>query len=176
MLKDILDHVKNLKGSEGIIIAFADGSRVKIKAEEYVRIHKVKDKIRTDRHILALLLAGELDDVFPHLDEDDYNRVKDYEANFHKALNLKVGWLDAIAIRTIHQAKMDRKVLATVLLPASNLSKAEYKFVFKAADGHRMHDTVMAHIHNRLGNTAKYNELAAWLGIAADKGEDDEKA
>lgn len=170
-LEDYVERQRSKEGREGGIINF-DGEMHKFKNDWYVRIHKVKDKIRADRHILALLLNNELDDVYPHLDENDFNRIKDYERKFYDALSIKVGWLEAITIRVIHRAKMDRKYLATVLLPASNLQPDEYKFVYKVVDGHVLREVVMDHIKSRLGNTAKYNELAAWLGI--DKEEEDE--
>jgi RNA ligase len=161
------------EGREGDIIRFADGHMLKIKNDWYVRIHKVKDKIRTDRHVLALLLANDLDDVYPHLDEIDYNYVKSFEAKFHAAMIDKVAHLNAVVSKALSDAGGDKKKLAIEILPATDLMKHEYGIVFKMADGgHDLGDLVMKHVFASLGNTAKYNDLAAWLGIDADKGED----
>ena len=162
------------EGREGDIIRFDDGHMLKIKNDWYVRIHKVKDKIRTDRHVLALLLANDLDDVYPHLDEIDYNYVKSYEAKFHAAMIDKVAHLNATVSTALSQAGGDKKKLAIEILPATDLLKHEYGIVFKMADGgHDLGDLVMKHVVASLGNTAKYNDLAVWLGIGADKGEDE---
>ena len=162
------------EGREGDIIRFADGHMLKIKNDWYVRIHKVKDKIRTDRHVLALLLANELDDVYPHLDAIDYNYVKSYEAKFHAAMIDKVAHLNAVVSKALADAGGDKKKLAIEILPATDLMKHEYGIAFKMADGgHDLGDLVMKHVFASLGNTAKYNDLAAWLGIDADKGEDE---
>jgi RNA ligase len=161
------------EGREGDIIRFVDGHMLKIKNDWYVRIHKVKDKIRTDRHVLALLLANDLDDVYPHLDEIDYNYVKSFEAKFHAAMIDKVAHLNAVVSKALSDAGGDKKKLAIEILPATDLMKHEYGIVFKMADGgHDLGDLVMKHVFASLGNTAKYNDLAAWLGIDADKGED----
>jgi RNA ligase len=162
------------EGREGDIIRFDDGHMLKIKNDWYVRIHKVKDKIRTDRHVLSLLLANDLDDVYPHLDEIDYNYVKSYEAKFHAAMIDKVAHLNAVISKALADAGGDKKKLAIEILPATDLMKHEYGITFKMADGgHDLGDLVMKHVFASLGNTAKYNDLAAWLGIDADKVEDE---
>jgi T4 RnlA family RNA ligase len=159
------------EGREGDIIRFDDGHMLKIKNDWYVRIHKVKDKIRTDRHVLALLLANDLDDVYPHLDEIDYNYVKGFEAKFHGAMIDKVTHLNAVVSKALADASGDKKKLAIEILPATDLLKHEYGIAFKMADGgHDLGDLVMKHVFASLGNTAKYDDLATWLGI--NDGED----
>jgi len=156
------------EGREGDIVRFADGHMLKIKNDWYVRIHKVKDKIRTDRHILSLVLEGMIDDVMPHLDENDFARVRDYEARFHDAYNMKRIFLSHFANVMVMEADGDRKKLATELLPRSAATKLEYRFVFGVADGKDMNEMLMTHVKSKLGNTAKYNELAEFLGLDTD--------
>ena len=161
------------EGREGDIIRFADGHMLKIKNDWYVRIHKVKDKIRTDRHILALLLANELDDVYPHLDEGDYEHVKKYEHDFHNAMKASIARLDVYVRNALDDANNDKKLLATVILPNSKIPANDWKFAFGVADGKDLNDMVMKHVKDNLSNTAKYAKLAQWLKIDADKGEDE---
>jgi PleD family two-component response regulator len=40
-----------------------------------------------------------------------------------------------------------------------------------ADGGHDLGDLVMKHVVASLGNTAKYNDLAVWLGLNEDKGD-----
>lgn len=170
-LEDYIARQRGLEGREGDIISFGNEMH-KLKNDWYVRIHKVKDKIRTDRHILALLLENELDDVYPHLDENDYNRVKKYERDFHNAFQKTLEDLNVRAIFAIERAKGDRKQLATKILPESGMDKKLWGFIFGAADGKDMNDLLMRRVRSGLGNTAKYNELAHFLGLDDDKGED----
>lgn len=165
-LDDLVNYTKALKGVEGFVLVFKSGHRAKIKAEEYVRIHKVKDKIRLERHILSLLLENELDDVYPHLDKIDYDRVKQYEHDFNVALKAKIASLESAAQAAWKQANFDKKNLATKVLPASGVNKADWPFVFKHADGSTdFSGLVMAHIASHSSNTPKYNEMAKWLGM-----------
>jgi len=145
---------------------------LKIKNDWYVRIHKVKDKIRTDRHILSLVLENEIDDVLPHLDERDFARVREYEADFHAAFRSKVREIEFAARDAWLAANFNKKKLATVILPQSDLDKVDWQLVFKYADGEDdFYKLVMARVRSKLGNTAKYNELAEWLGLITDQGE-----
>lgn len=170
------------EGNEGYILRFDSGHMLKVKNSWYVRIHKVKDKIRTDRHILALLLNNELDDVYPHLDEADHRRVKLFEFHFHESLKetARIMTADIGALTALAEGKKD---LAVNIVPKSSLTAIGKKTIFRAYD--RMlenpefdiapfvYDELMAYVESRLGNTAKYNEMAAVLGLAADQGEDE---
>lgn len=171
-LEDYIARQRDKEGREGDIIAVGN-MRYKIKNDWYVRIHKVKDKIRTDRHILALLLENELDDVYAHLDENDYNRVKQYEIDFHEAYQQTLAFLENAAQMAITGAGGDRKRLATEVLPKSALDNVCWRFVFGYADGKDMNDMLMQHVKSKIGNTVKYNELAAFLGLTEDKRENE---
>jgi RNA ligase len=172
-LDDYVAQQRTAEGREGFIIQFDDGQMVKGKNDWYVRIHRVKDKIRTDRHVLALLLENELDDVYPVLMDADYDRVKQYEADFHTRLEEITARITNDAAQAVLQANGDRKLLATVILPNSVIPKEDWKFVFKVADGSAVPELIMSHIKSKLGNTVKYNELAAWMGLSKDKGGDE---
>jgi len=172
--EDYIARQREAEGREGDIIRFSNGHMLKIKNDWYVRIHKVKDKIRSDRHVLALLLANDLDDVYPHLDKDDYDRIKKFETDFHVSLNIKVCDIEWAARDAWLAANFSKKDLATNVLPKSGIDKDDWPIVFKYADGKtNFYELVMERVNRGLGNTVKYNEMAAWLGLAADKGEDE---
>ena len=168
---EYIDRQRGKEGREGDIIRFADGHMLKIKNDWYVRIHKVKDKIRSDRHILSLVLNNELDDIFPHLDENDFNRVKKFERDFHVSYKEKLVDLSSKIDAVLNEAGGDKKKLAVEVLPNSSFSKKDYSFAFKAYDGHDVGELLMKHILSNLGNTVKYNELAKFLGLNEDVGE-----
>jgi RNA ligase len=164
-LDEYIERQRGRDGREGDIIAIGN-MRYKIKNDWYVRIHKVKDRIRTDRHILALLLEGELDDAYPHLDEEDYNYVKAYEAKFHLVYNQKLVHLTAVAKEALNKSDGDKKKLATQILPAmKNISKQDFSFIFSVADGRDLNQMILSHVTKNMGNTTKYEELEKWLGL-----------
>ena len=169
-IEEYIARQRGRSGREGDIIAFGN-ERYKFKNDWYVRVHKIKDRIVTDRHILALLLNGELDDVKAHLGQRDRDRVDAYERRFHEAFRAKLAEMEGKAEALLGMAGGDRKKLATVVLPASGLPQSEWGFMFNAANGKNMNEMLMAFVQNKLGGTTNYNEMAKFLGLAEDAGE-----
>ena len=71
---------------EGIVVAFPDGQRAKVKTDTYSILHKVKEAGRTERTMVTAILDGKIDDLLPMLPEDEAKRVLDYVARFYAAV------------------------------------------------------------------------------------------
>lgn len=54
---------------EGVVVRTADGRALKVKQEDYVRLHRLVTGM-TDRRVAELTLAGELDAMMSHLPEE----------------------------------------------------------------------------------------------------------
>lgn len=171
-VNEYIERQRGKAGREGDVIRFDNGHMLKVKNDWYVRVHKVKDQIRTDRHILALLLNGDLDDVKAHIGQADRDRVDAYERRFHDAFRAKLAEMEGKAEALLGMAGGNRKTLATVVLPSSGLPTAEWGFMFNAANGRSMNEMLMKFVTDKLGNTARYNEMAAFLGLAEDVGDE----
>lgn len=74
--------VKEMVDDEGVVIAFDDGMRVKVKSDWYVAIHKMKDHILYERNVIPLILEEKMDDVLPHITDQDKKRMEEYVASF----------------------------------------------------------------------------------------------
>lgn len=166
-LDDYIARQRVKENREGDIIS--DGNmRYKIKNDWYVQIHKTKDRIQFKRNILKLILDNQLDDLLPHLDKEDLQHVRDYEADFHAKFDVCVKEWDANANAVIAQSQGDRKRLATEILPNSDIPKWQWMYVYKVADGHKMRDLVMKYIVDSLNTNVKYNAMAEVVGIMKD--------
>jgi len=92
-LEDIAKTVKDLVGTEGVIVQFNDGFRIKIKAEDYLRKHGALDGFRSDKRTLELVLGSALDDVLPLLDaemKDRIQRFRDHVLTSVEKFELKI--------------------------------------------------------------------------------------
>lgn len=67
---EVFATVKGWEDSEGIVVAFENGKRVKIKADAYVLRHRAKDMIRFEKDVVRIILEDKLDDVLPIVDAD----------------------------------------------------------------------------------------------------------
>lgn len=62
-IRKFMAEVKDLKGEEGYIIRFDDGSMYKIKGEWYCEIHRTFDNLRFEKDVIRLILSDKLDDA-----------------------------------------------------------------------------------------------------------------
>ena len=154
------------EGREGFVIRFADGNMLKAKSEWYVRIHKVKEKIAHDRHILDLILEGGMDDAIPHMIEEDRAYIEEYRDRFEVNFKAKAEELEGIAGKAWSEAEGDRKRLATGTLPASGLDRKQWCFVFAWVDGRGgMADLLREHVRKWISSNTRYLEVARLLDL-----------
>lgn len=171
-LSDYIARQRGKEGREGDIIAVGN-MRYKIKNDWYVRIHKVKDKIRSGRHILALLLENELDDVYPHLDEADFKKVKLFESSFHEAFK-ETARLLVDDVGAVCRMAKDKKDLAVNIIPKSTLNAFGKTLAFRVYDNMQRGDfdisfvvnqELLNHVKSHLFKNTKYDELAEFMGL-----------
>lgn len=159
--KALLEYTKPLRGVEGFVADFG-GHKVKVKADDYVRIHKTKDLIRTERNIADIIINEQLDDVLPLLDATDLKTVREYEKRFDAAMENVLNRLDGLVLlaRALHGGV--KKEVAINFIP--NLKhKDDASFVFSALDGKDLRPLVINKIKGAVGNGPKYDHLVQWM-------------
>jgi RNA ligase len=163
-LGQLVAYTKTLEGAEGFIVAFDDGHKVKIKADQYVRIHKIVDRIVFDRNIVDLILNEEVDDVVPMLPQVQADRVREFEARFWVAFKQKENRLYGLRIAAQQSYEDDRKRIALEFIPTLE-HKADVQFIFRMLDGHDLREGLLAHIHKSTSSNTRWDACAKWLGL-----------
>jgi RNA ligase len=69
--------VKN--NEEGFVVRFSNGERVKIKGEEYIRLHKIMTNVSTTGIWEILSTGGNFEEILKDVPDEFYNKIKDYE-------------------------------------------------------------------------------------------------
>jgi len=161
-LDDYIIRARRQTGREGDIIRFADGHMLKIKNDWYVRIHKTKDLIRTERNIADIIVNEQLDDVLPLLDATDTKTVRDYEVRFDAALENVLGRLEGLVMiaRTVYNG--NKKEVAINFVP-NLINKEDSSFIFSALDGKELRPLLINKIKSAVGNGPKYEALMDWM-------------
>jgi len=93
--------VQDIENAEGYVIRW-DDDMVKMKGEWYLRIHRAKDGLAHEKRVIAMILNESLDDVLPHLLEDDYDRVIRYRDDFLEGLRATTKELMHVVQETVH--------------------------------------------------------------------------
>jgi len=127
-LAELSGAIRGLIGKEGVVVAFVDGFRVKIKADDYCLKHKALDGLRFEKDVLQLVLKGELDDVLPLVADDIRERLVRYrDSVFHR---LEVARQEMVAMFERHKHLATKKEFAEMVM------QSPYKTgLFKMWDG-----------------------------------------
>lgn len=87
-MADIAAAVRPMVGQEGVVVAFDNGFRVKIKADDYCLKHRALDGLRFEKDVLRLVLQNSLDDVLPLVMDDVKERLLTYRDSVQHRLEI----------------------------------------------------------------------------------------
>ena len=68
--------VKN--NHEGFVVRFSNGDRMKVKGEEYIRLHKIMTNISTTSVWEILSNGGKIEDFLNNVPDEFYEKIKNY--------------------------------------------------------------------------------------------------
>ena len=163
-INDLLSYTRILKGAEGFVVAFEDGHRVKIKAEEYVRIHKTLDRVKFDRNIVDLIINENIDDAIPMLPQEQVDRIRDFETRFWEAFGYQERYLVGRYDEAVMYYGNDRKAIATRYVPNFD-NKTDAQFIFRMLDGKNIRELMLEHIRKNINTNVKWDACAKWMGM-----------
>ena len=106
---ELISEVRDLKGEEGVVLVWPDGHRVKIKAEEYVALHRNIDTAASEARLLEVILSGNLDDLIPLLSETRAGWVREFADQVLASISAEADAMDDTVIRW---ADKDQKTFA----------------------------------------------------------------
>ena len=81
---DGINDYSTLKGiikdnQEGFVIRFSNGDRMKIKGEEYLRLHKIMTEVSTKSVWEVLSNGDNMEDLLKDVPDEFYSKIKEYE-------------------------------------------------------------------------------------------------
>jgi RNA ligase len=99
--------IRDLKGEEGVVLVWPNGHRVKIKAEEYVALHRNIDTAASESRLLEVILSGNLDDLIPLLSEARAAWVREFADQVLAAIAVETDAMDDTVIRWADKPQKD---------------------------------------------------------------------
>lgn len=83
-----VETVRAMQGEEGVVLRFLDTNQmVKIKADEYVQLHKAFDLFSSPKKVYEAIINDNVDDIIPLLSENDAVVLSDHRDQFVAAVN-----------------------------------------------------------------------------------------
>ena len=163
-MESLIAETRDMRGQEGWTIRFDDGHMIKIKGDEYVRIHKTKDSLLHEKNVIELLVDEKMDDIKGFMLDDDRRRVEQFETDFWIGVNQVVNAYDHYYGMVVSHG-LDRKRYALEWMPTI---KAQDQFapgiVFGRFDGKDTRKMVLDNIRKHLGSQTKVDEARKLWG------------
>ena len=119
----ILNIIRQKQNVEGYVLRLDNGHMLKLKADDYVRIHKAKEGLRFEKDVIDLIVNEKIDDIKPVLSGDELKRVNDFETAFWHGFQQSVNLLGDMYDKGKVFSDADKKKFAT-----EYVSKQEQKF------------------------------------------------
>ena len=164
-MEHLIAETRDSEGIEGWIIRFDDGHMLKLKASEYVTIHKAKENILREKGVIEMLLDEKSDDVKPFLIEEDRRRLEEYEDKFWHGVGQTIeDWKRIDADMRVKYSRDQRKEFA--LNDANTLDSFLKSAIFKAWDNpnYDWREAVLSRVRLSLSSQAKIDEARhLWL-------------
>lgn len=170
-MQEFIEYTRGLEDLEGFVVRFDDGHMLKLKCEWYLQIHRAKEAILQDRNIVELILDEHLDDLKPHLLQEDRDRINKFENDFNQAImKMSTHILDKI-VKDVRGLKISRKDFALVVSTIGNQKGFNYiaPIMFTLWDTNPIElsdvdEQVRKVVRKYLNKIARYEEIrAAWF-------------
>lgn len=79
--RSLVDTTRQARGREGVVISWPyTGLRVKLKADEYVALHRAIDTMSSEKRILDVILDNKDDDLCAMVSQDRADKIRNYAA------------------------------------------------------------------------------------------------
>jgi len=154
---NILDVVREQEGIEGVVIRFADGHMLKVKADWYVLRHKSKDAITREKNVLDYIVNERVDDVLPFLQAEDQHRLLQFQDKFWTGVNKMVDLYEEYIAHNLRH--VDRKQWAMGdFVEMRKQDQHVGTIVFGWYDGRDVKETLLNVIRKNIGTQARINE------------------
>ena len=139
---------------EGYVIRFNNGFRMKIKGEEYKRLHKILTGI-SNRDIWLYLKEGKpLDDILDKVPDEFYDWVKGQVSMFTEMFNVTKTMTEFIFYRDIKDTMTRREAAETILSKDKNY----HPILFKLLDGKDPSDLIWKNLYPSYSKPFKKDE------------------
>ncbi len=79
---DLVEQVRELEGSEGVVLELRNGDRLKVKSLWYVDLHKNREAIAREKYVVGLILNERIDDAIGLVPDFVVPRLEAYTRAF----------------------------------------------------------------------------------------------
>lgn len=158
--RKIVETIRAMRGVEGAVIAFDDGHRLKIKADDYVIRHRATSGVSEEKAVVRALLEGAIDDVLPLLSDDVRSSLEDWRGRFEAKLREEAGAVDAYCAGITGLEPKER-----ALRIKADLARAHQPIAFQILKSQAGLECLRDYVAKNISTRAKMDEMATAFGL-----------
>jgi RNA ligase len=165
---DFLNAVSAMRDIEGFIVAFENGTRVKIKTDEYVQLHRVVDETSVARSVAALVLDGGLDDTLAKVPPKRAEAIRAYATLLHDAIYDISAKLETWVREAVEEYGEDRKSIATKYVNEKvdpNLKPMFFRYLDLSKEGATAFDVVTTFLKTKTTRNVNWEAAEKMIGL-----------
>lgn len=166
-IQTFVEETKALKDMEGYVVRFDDGLMVKVKAEDYLRIHSTKEMVNWEKDVIAMILSEKADDQKAFMLEDDRRSVEQFEVALHAGIAATAERLKWLVIEGRDNFNGSKKKFAIEMVnnhPAQQEQALLFKIWDKGEDS--AFEVVKKYIATQTGSQSKVDAVRSLFGGA----------
>ncbi len=168
-IESLVDFIRANEDSEGVIIRFDDGHMVKVKSDWYVQIHKAKDRLTQEKDVIVMVLDNMLDDLKPHLLEEDLKKLSTFETDFWMSISVAHAYMVAELDRLYETYPTPKDMGLAIKEGKENLDPFVKSTVFKFFDNPTeafVYEKLLEYIRKHTSSSTKVDEVRYLFGNA----------
>ncbi len=148
-------------GIEGHVIELSGGNLIKLKTDWYVTIHRTRDSIMHEKHIVRAILEGTIDDIIANVPAEDAEAIQKFQKEFWD------GYMDTVKVITSMYDNVRRQFSTqkdfALCAKETGLTKFFQAAIFACWNKNiPINTTIKNHILNNCG-TQKEVDSVRWL-------------
>lgn len=164
---DFVAHIRQSKAlDEGVVVMWPDRF-IKVKTEEYSNLHAAKDKLATERRLIEVVMADQVDDLLPILHQEDRDRLLEFVTQFWAVRDELASYID-INYRLIRNTHDDKKSFALSDWAKQNTHMRSVAFAMWDGKQGTAMDAAMHIIRVGLSSETRWNETKDLWGLDLD--------
>lgn len=159
-MEHLIEETKDASGIEGYVIRFDDGQMLKVKASEYVRLHRTKEDLNSEKTMLSLIINDQIDDAKAFMSDVDRALVEEFEDKFwNEIMNTVKGIHFVLCVAKA----MDRKTWA--INHSKSVDNYIMAIIFSCFDNDNSVEVELLNILKKnLGSSTKINNVRHLFG------------
>lgn len=121
---DLVNQVRELEGTEGVVVEFDDGTRAKVKSLWYMDLHKNREAIAKEKYVVGLILNDRIDDALSLVPDHVQEPLKAYTKAFLETYQAKLEEVANYIYEALHTYEFKRDFAIATAAEGNHLARA----------------------------------------------------